>query len=208
MPIPRPWTLGFTALSMALATAVSACSTTKLATQWVNPEDRRKPISKLLVAAPSARSAADRINFEGRLTETLRSKSAAQITSLFEVVPEVGEMSEERLREVLEEGDFDGALVVRWLDRRQKLEVTSRPPTFGYGLWYRSYFFADRDRLRAYEVVSLETNLHRVPEFELVWSGRTETVDVDSPEDLAEDLGDVVADALQEAGLLEPDEPR
>ena len=184
---------------------VLGCSTTHLATQWVNPAEARKPVRRLLVAAPNAQSAADRINFERRLTDELRSESNTQVTSLFELVPELGEISEEQLKEVLDSGRFDGALVVRWLDRRQKLEVSSSPTTFGYGLWYRSYFFAQRDRLRTYEVVSLETNLHRVPSFDLAWSGRTETVDVDAPEELAEDLGHVVADGVDDAGLPTPE---
>jgi hypothetical protein len=196
--VSRLWT-ATPALGLALG-----CSTTHLATQWVNPAEAQKPVRRLLVAAPSAQSAADRINFERRLSEELRSESNTKVTSLFELVPELGEMSEGELKEVLDNGQFDGALVVRWLDRRQKLEVTSNPTSFGYGLWFRSYFFAERDRLRTYEVVSLETNLHRVPSFDLAWSGRTETVDVDAPEDLAEDLGDVVSEALLDAGLLLP----
>jgi len=181
----------------------TACSSTRLATRWVNPEDQGPPMQRVLVMAPNARSSADRIVFERRLSRQISRLDGVEATSLFRRVPELGRVTEEQMKKTVEDGDFDGVLVVELLDLRQKVEVRESPsPYYGYGLWYRTYFYPERDRIRAYDVISLEVSLHRLPSYDLAWTGRTESVDVDSPERLADELADRVVPELQASGFL------
>lgn len=189
------------------ALGASACASTQLAAQWRNPDDAGAPMKRLLVVAPNARSNADRIVFESRLSDSLRQETGAEVKSLFQEVPQLEELSEDQMQDVLTSGGYDGVLTVRLLDIRQKVEVTTTPTGgvgygYGYGWWWRNYFYADRQTVRSVDVLSLEVNLHRVPGFDLAWTARTESVDVLSPEQLAQDVGDVVAKAMVEGNLV------
>lgn len=192
---------------LAILAASSSCASTHLATEWRNPEDEGGALGRILVVAPNARSKADRIQFEIRLASELSARSAGEATSMFAVDPDADELDQDEVERVVRDGGFDGVLVVGLLGIRQKVEVTSVPTAYGWGWdrWYRAYYFAGRqDRVSVYDVISLEVSLHRLPGFDLAWTARTESVDVDSPEELAEELSDVLVPELRETGLLEP----
>ncbi len=189
-------------LSTILLLLGTACSSTKLAAEWSNPKTEPFKLAKVLVATQNARSKADRILFEQTLARHLERYGKTDATSLFEVIPNFDAMTEEELEVTVKKGGFDSVLMIRLLSVTGKLTARTTDYGVGYSTWYRSYWGTRNTEITEQQVISLETNLHVLPDFDLAWTGTTESVDLRKPETLAEELGDVVVGRLRDRGFL------
>jgi hypothetical protein len=190
-------------LLVGLTLLLAGCSSTRFTTVWRDPGVRPEPFEKVFVVAvmpeePVKRTAEDRLAAE--LAPAAATPEYAVIT------PQ--QRRDRRSAEVrVKELGFDAALVMRL--SRVENEWAYYPahwPAPYYTFWgYYDYAWPlayEPAYLVADTVVVFETNLYRVSDGRLLWSGVSETFNPSSARELVGEVARAVGDALREQGFV------
>ena len=119
-----------------VAIFLSACSSTRIASSWRDPETRvdLEKLSKVLVVA-LMRDESSRRAAEDEMAARLKGKGIVSYGYLGE---EIKTLSEDQIRDKLRADHFDGAITMRLVDGDKEVNYT--PGTFSsYPVYYRTF---------------------------------------------------------------------
>jgi len=194
-------------VALALVSVVSGCSSTKLVTQWENPQAVPARFSRILVIGVTQQAATRRL-FEDAFVAKLRTEGVEAVPS-YQLIPEDGQVDEARLQEAVTRAQADGVLMTRLLGVERKTEIAPGyygPPPVGWGFypWYTAGWvaFYEPPRVYQYDVATSETSLYDVRRNQLVWTG---TVQTRAPADVVKEIqryADIVVKALRKEQVL------
>lgn len=189
-----------TAAAVAAAVVLVGCSGTKATGLW-RDASRQVAFKKILVGVVGADMAARR-NAEELLAHRLGPGAIAS----YQVIPAGEEKDLEKVKAILKEGGFDGALVCRLMGVDQELTTTTMPAAVNvYGYWGYSYtaMYAQQ-AVDVRKIVRVESKLFDVATEQPVWAMTTETVDPSRSGVVADEVTELVVRKLGEAGFLGP----
>jgi len=199
MQSPRSRYIPSLAIGMA---ALTSCSSTLVTTRWQDPTTTQIRFSKVLALSitkdPSLRDAA-----EGELCAHMPSVNCkpAYLAIPDSMISKVDEAKALTLKE-----GFDGAVVVRVLDRRE--QVTYMGPSYGPTFWgYYGYAWPiayDPGYYRTDDVVLIEVSIFSLTRDRRLWVGTTETLNPTSLPDMVSDIAKAVRSELLRRDLIPP----
>lgn len=197
----------------AVGLLAGCASPTKLRSSWTAPDAAQSPLTKIAVFVIGPDKA------KSQLAETIiTAKIGSRAFSGHQLLQPGDEGSKEKVEARLRQLNYDGAITVRLLSVEDKETyvppmVVQPPgpimpgymPRYGfynyYGMTYQQTYvlpgYVDK-----YKQVMVETVVHSLKQHDAVWVGVTETNDPDSVADAAEEIGSVLADALNKARLI------
>jgi hypothetical protein len=127
------------------------------------------------------------------------------------LIPEDGEVSQQRLAQAVSASGADGVLVTRLVRVNRETQIYpgtyAGPPFMGFYGFYSSAWvgFYDPPQVYTYDVVTSETSLIDAKVDRVIWSGTTETF---SPREVRKDtqeFASLIIKALADQGLIPKD---
>jgi hypothetical protein len=112
--------LGTVTSILMLACAVPA---TTLDAQWVNPEYAGKKAVRSVIVMSASRDATNRRLYEDRMVASLTAAGIKAVQS-YRLIPEEGQVSEERLRRAISEAGVSHAMVTRIINVSTQVNVS------------------------------------------------------------------------------------
>lgn len=171
--------------ALVLGCVLAGCGpTTNLTGMWEEPGLEKGAFKKVLVIG-MAENEGKRRAFESEMTKQFTAKGVGSVASI-EHMPLDVEMNEETLRQYFGNMGIDAVLVSRLVGVEQKVEYspgyTYAVPAGYYNGFYGYYntswgVVSSPGYMSTYEVANVETNMYRVSDAKLVWSGVSETFD-------------------------------
>ncbi len=198
-------------LSMAVLVGLflPACSTgPKLVNMWYDNEYQGAQLQNFVIVGVSNEEGRRRL-FEDTFAATMQQRGI-ETTPSYKLFEGVGKLDQEQLQQMVAAAGADGVLVTRLVAVDQKASYQPGYTTAAPGYYYNFYGYYDHaygavstpGYVYEYEVVRLETNLYEVADWDLLWSGTTETVDFDTIEREVPRLADLIMKSLADKGLL------
>jgi hypothetical protein len=176
---------GLVLVALAMACVLAGCGpTTNLTGMWEEPGLEKAVFKKVLIIGLSNEEGKRRA-FESEMQKQFEAKGVAAISSVAHMPLDV-EMNEETLKKYFGDMGIDAVLVSRVVGVEQKVEYT---PGYTYAVpagYYNGFYgyyntswgmVSSPGYMSTYEVANAETNLYRVSDAKLVWSGVSETFD-------------------------------
>jgi hypothetical protein len=151
-----------------------------------------------------------RRTFEDIFAEQLRAHHVEGVQS-YTLIPEDGEVSQQRLAQAVSASGADGVLVTRLVRVNRETQIYpgtyAGPPFMGFYGFYSSAWvgFYDPPQVYTYDVVTSETSLIDAKVDRVIWSGTTETF---SPREVRKDtqeFASLIIKALADQGLIPKD---
>jgi hypothetical protein len=201
---------------LLMATIISACSSTKLADSWKNPDYKVFNPKNILIVGVTPNLEV-RKAFEFQLKNELNSRqiNALQSTVVFEKSFQDSEQTESEIRvqvnKLLNAG-YDTILVstIKGVDYKEsysgessKLDHRLRK-FIGYYLVYQDAYF-NQEYYNSYKVFHIETSLYNLKkdsDKSLVWSGTYDIVDPNNVEESINDYVKAVVKSLEKEELI------
>jgi hypothetical protein len=185
---------------LAFAAFLSACSSTHIVTEWHDPSITQLRFTKVLALCISKEESLRRAA-EGELCTQMPS---VECKPSYLVIPDAMRDKPEEAKALVQRAGFDGAVVIRVVDTREK--VTYRPPSYGPSLWgYYGYAWPvayDPGYYRSDTILRLETSIYSVTRDALLWVGTTETVNPKSMPKVVEEVAKAVRAELVSEKLI------
>lgn len=198
------------ALVAALVAGCNKGARTTIPLSWKNPSFSGTTFKKLFVIGVGEDGAARRL-FEDTFAKAIATEGAAAQAS-WGVLPKSDKLTEDEIANAIRGGDFDGVLITHLLSVDQDKEYvppsTYSVPTGTYGYGYYGYYGASYEMVhqpgyyKTNTTFRVETNLFSVATKELVWSGRSDTVNPESLTDVIDSMTAAVAKKLKEEKLI------
>ncbi len=185
----------------------------KLLVNWKNQNYAGGTFQNILVLALNGK-VQGRTDFEDALVAAIsRPRAKASASYVFLPRPEATPIEMEELKALVEWQKFDGIIVVRLTKASERTvyvpgQVYSPVPYYGtfYG-YYRTLYpvVYSPGYLKNEKKAQAEVNVYSTakPQGELVWTGTTETVEVNSVKKAIKDLVKTVSKELEEQRLIE-----
>jgi hypothetical protein len=182
-----------------------SCAGTRMSQTWVDEARRGQPVSNVLVIVV-ADKAENREAFERKFVQQLKNAGVEAVSSA-DVIPMPRDLKLEKdviLQAVAKYGN--DAVIISHLAGLDKKEVFTRTGPI-YGGYYNYYGYAyntihDRGFYSEIATVRLETNLYDVKTEKLLWSGQSQSEDVQSINKLIDEVIALVIKDLQKNKLL------
>lgn len=195
----------------AAAALLFACATSHVEDSWTDPDvvGGRLGLRKVAAIAMFDEGAMRRVAEDG-LARAI-DEGGEETGSGVDAVPSYTLLDAEvlrdpdRVRSELASAGFDGAVVVKVVDARERISTTPSVRT-GWGYYGRGWgVLYDTGSVRSDTVVRVQTNIYSVAgRGKLLWSGTTKTY---NPRDVSDLIGDVTRDVgreLRKQGLIGP----
>ena len=161
--------------------ALNGCSTTTpIVSQWRNPAQASGSFRRLMIVGPSGDASVQR-NFEDEFVAQLAAVGVDALAS-YRYMPEIGETSENILKQAAKEARADGLLLMRPVRVEEKTNYPAIGPGISFGIfgsnvgagWTGIPGSAGPYRYNEY---TSETALYGVARNELVWTGTVQAKD-------------------------------
>lgn len=187
---------------LGLALVLASCSSTRVVTQWRDPATTQLHFTKVLALC---------ISKEESLRRAAEGELCKQITSVeckpaYLAIPDsmLDKEKRDEAKALVARAGFDGAVVVRVVDVREK--VTYVPPSYGPTFWgYYGYAWPmayDPGYYRTDQILRLETSIYSITQDQLLWVGTTETMNPRSMPETIEEVAEAVRGELQRDHLI------
>lgn len=199
------------ALILASSLLLSCGATTNLTGMWADPEfkpDSQK-INKILILGMAQREGTRRA-FEAEMAKAFEKKKIAAMGSL-EAMPFDVELDSLNFPTYFADSGVDGILVSRMVGVDRKVSYSpgySYAVPHGYYNGFYGYYGAtygvvhSPGYLSTYDVVNVETNLYRLSDKKLIWSGMSETFDFSDSMDAINSFSANVVPELVKKGFF------
>lgn len=188
--------------TVLLAALLVSCSSTRVVTQWRDPGTTQLRFSKVLALCITKEQSLRRAA-EGELCKQI---SSVECKPAYLAIPDsmVDKDKMDEAKALVTRSGFDGAVVVRVVDTREK--VTYVPPSYGPTFWgyygYARPMAYDPGYYRTDQILRLETSIYSITQDQLLWVGTTETVNPRSLPETIEEVAKAVRDELQRDHLI------
>jgi hypothetical protein len=188
-----------------LAVAVlSSCTTTNLVQTWRDPNYRSRPVNRVFVIAVIPNDMY-RVQFENAMAQALIAKGFQAATAASVFPP--GQLDKEKVQQYVLDNQVDLVIVQR-LNKQTTAEyvpptVAYVPPAPYYGGWYGAYGYGygavySPGYMTEETNVIADTNVYSVNPEALVWSGNSNTFNVQDGQSAAQSLAaSLVADLIK-----------
>ena len=197
--------LGLLGLCLAAAVLGSCGSTTRFTDMWKDPGTTQLGFKKVAVVALTADQTMRRVAEEELVSEISKRRKAEAVASYTLIDPSMAKDTEAALAKIKEVG-CDGAVTMRVVGVDEKttyvpgsyVTTTAYPPpsySFGGYYGYAAPVVYEPGYNMTNRYVLVETNIYRLSDDKLVWSGRSESVDPSS-------AGDLVRQIAKEGALV------
>ena len=200
-------TLRIPFIAAALLTALYGCATTELTNTWKDPQYHGGPVKKIMVVGISNQASVRR-SFEDTFAQTLKGNGVEAVPS-YTVVPEDGQMPEDKLLAAVKQSGADAVLITRMVERQTDIAVTPAAPMGMYrttsmsgyysGAWMGYY---EPMAVQEFHYVVAETTLFVAGRSEPVWSGMTRTEESNDIRFATEGFAKPVIAAMKKEGLI------
>lgn len=209
MKHPFAWSLSVAALGGALL--LSGCTSTKFTTTWTAPDVQQLRIEPgatvgALVMYPDAsvrRAAEDALAAE-------LSKRGVQGVAAYTLLGETDARDEEAVRAAFRKSGAAAVVVMRGIG--EQTEVDYRAPTYytvpTYSGFWGGYYgpgwstVYEPGYLRTSKIVTVETLVYDLTSNQLVWGGRSRTVDPSKLSSFLREIVDEAAKEMKKAGVI------
>jgi len=188
---------------------LGACASTRLVNVWKDAQYSGPPFAKIMVIGVT-KQAGIRRTFEDIFAEQLRAHHVEALQS-YTLIPEDGEVSQQRLVQAVGQAGADGVLITRLVRVNRETQIYpgtyAGPPFMGFYGFYSSAWvgFYDPPQVYTYDIVTSETSLVDAKVDRVVWSGTTETF---APREVRKDtqeFASLIIKALADQGLIPKD---
>ena len=203
-------TLRIALLATALAAALCGCATTKLTNSWKDPQYQAGPVKKIMVVGISTQASVRR-TFEDTFARMLKADGVEAVPS-HTLIPEDGQIAEERMRAAVEQAGADSVLISRMVEKKTEVLITPAEPMLPtYGMMRHGYYgyysgawlgYYEPATVQQYNYIVAETTLFVADSPQPVWSGTTRTVESDDIGPATEGFAKPVIAALKKEGLI------
>ncbi len=189
---------------LLVALLLWGCATTRVKDSWSNPAAGKIEFQKV-VALAIAGDATMRRSLEDAL---VRAAPRANVVAAYTFVPENELRDTEAIKRRVTEAGFDGAVIFRVVgaDKRQTYVPGSYASPY-YSTWgYYGYGWNTMGTpgyVRTDTYVDVETMVYSIADDQLVWAGRSESLNPSSAPALVEDVVKAVAADLRQKGLID-----
>ncbi len=214
----------FIGIVTILVVASCATTSTKMTETWKAPDFKTKHFKKLLVLGIT-QDGVDRRMFEDSMAKALTNEGAKSIPS-YTVLPNGGKLNEATVTQVVKKYKYDGVIVTKLITvstdiKHVPAESYVQPYQAGYPANYydRGYdgFYAPgyyNHYAVSYEIVTIpayniktntaviETNLYDIETQNLVWSGRSATINPLSASNAIPSITAAIAKKLKEEKVI------
>ena len=201
-------TLRIPLVATVLLAALCGCATTELTNTWKDPAYQGGPVKKIMVVGISNQASVRR-TFENAFAEALRANGVEAVPS-YTVVPEDGQMVEDRLRAAVEQSGAHAVLITRMVEKQSEIAVTSAAPMppIGYRRSYSGFYssawagYYEPIAVQQFDYIVAETTLFVPGNPEPIWSGTTRTVESKDIAAVTAGFAKPVIAALKKQGLI------
>ena len=186
--------------TLAALLVLLGCATTTLKSTWKNPEITGPLQFKKVLLLAICKDPDRRAQVEGLLGVIM--KRAEGIPSYI-AIPDSALGDVQKIKSIMSENGFDGAVTVRLVNARQETTwVSSTYPSFwGYYQW--AYPLAWDPGYKVTDtIIRLETKVYSLKDDCLVWSGVSDTFDPASLDGMVREVAAAVAADLEKRGLV------
>ena len=185
-----------------------SCTSTKITSSWREPDKEIvvDQINKVLVVA-LFQNETSRHKAEDEMAGYLKGKG---IVSYNYLDANFNERNEDALRDKIRSDGFDGAITMRLVDIDKEKIYTpgyGAPYPFSYrnfsGYYYRSWsFLSTPGYYSTTKTYTIETNVYSIKEDRIIWTGLTETTNVDGVKAMTEEVVKVVYRKMMKEGFI------
>ncbi|MBL0270566.1 MAG: hypothetical protein IPP99_18350 [Chitinophagaceae bacterium] len=192
----------------SLVVMAGSCTSTKITSSWREPEKEIAvdQINKVLVVA-LFQNETSRHKAEDEMAGYLKGKGVVSYNYLD---ANFNERNEDALRDKIRSDGFDGAVTMRLVDIDKEKIYTpgyGAPYPFSYrnfsGYYYRSWsFLSTPGYYTTTKTYTIETNVYSIKEDRIIWSGLTETTNVDGVKAMTEEVVKVVYRKMVKEGFI------
>jgi hypothetical protein len=192
-----------------LVTASLGCAS-HVESSWRDPGTTADSLRfRELIVVAMAREGAMRRAAEDALVQSLRESPRGQsgelrITPSYEVLDQSELSDVKRARAKVEAKGYDGAVIVSFVSAQERLSVDPAMHTGMWGYYGRRGMIYDPGSVRSDTIVRIQTNIYRVADGKLLWSGVSRTMNPRNVDSLANDVFRDVVGSLRDEGLLPP----
>jgi hypothetical protein len=182
-----------TLASILIALAAISCSaSTQLTQRWSDTAYQGQPGQKMMVIALT-QNERNQLLWEGAFSSALQ-KDGVQPLAGSQYLPKGAEADEPGMKQLIQDSGANLVAVTRLLavDKEHQYVpgttyYTPAPGYYGmYGYYHSSYAVVHNPGyIQENTIVKLETNVYDVATQRLVWSGVTETLNPETPQDVA-----------------------
>ena len=196
----RQITLKWFYLAMLSVVLIIACASTKLTHTWVDETHRGKLLSNILIIGVTYKEKEEvRRSFEDKFVIQLKAAGVEAISSGDAIsIPKDLELEKDEVLKAVNKFNNDAVIITHLVGKEEK-ESYTRPVRLSggqYGYHGRAHgYIPNTGYSRTDTIVRLVTNLYDVKTEKLIWSGQSETLDMD-------DMIKVVIKDLQKNNLL------
>jgi protein-S-isoprenylcysteine O-methyltransferase Ste14 len=198
--VPRWWPR----LGSLLLLGCLACATTRIETQWKDPRLSAGDLAfQRVVVLAQVEDETTRRAAEDELVRVLSASPRAQARGMqvrpsYEFIPSAELADVTALRKKVEGAGFDGAVVLRLVEDRERIHYV---PGRYEVLWGRAVRY-DPGYTTVDRIVRVETSVYSIAQGGLLWSGVSRTLNPDDVGELVEDVIRAVAAELERQALL------
>jgi len=192
----------------SLVVMAGSYTSTKITSSWREPEKEIAvdQINKVLVVA-LFQNETSRHKAEDEMAGYLKGKGVVSYNYLD---ANFNERNEDALRDKIRSDGFDGAVTMRLVDIDKEKIYTpgyGAPYPFSYrnfsGYYYRSWsFLSTPGYYTTTKTYTIETNVYSIKEDRIIWSGLTETTNVDGVKAMTEEVVKVVYRKMVKEGFI------
>ena len=210
------------AAAVCAVLVLASCKTTatNFSQSYRNPGYEQTVFQKVMVIGVAS-DPESRKSFEDALVGAIRAQGGAAEPS-YETLPGDEQITEDQLHAAINAGGYDAVVLTRLVSIDKSRDYTppkkyNKPKTryypagWGYGFGYGGFYgFYGTTYAEVHEpgyfdtstTLTLETNLYSVATNELVWTGRSDTIDPQSIDDAQASATHAVAEKLKAEHLI------
>jgi len=200
-------TLRIALVATVLLAALCGCATTELTNTWKDPQYNGGPVKKIMVVGISNQASVRR-TFEDTFAEILKANGVEAVPS-HTVVPEDGQMAEDKLRTAVQQSGAGAVLITRMVEKQTDTAITPAAPIGAYrrtsysgyysGAWIGYY---EPATVQQFHYVVAETTLFVAEHPEPVWSGTTRITESKDIRAATKGFAKPVIGAMKKEGLI------